>query len=362
VCGLVKKNENRPGDKNNRIKKPASSKMSLKFGSYLLWWRPKERNFEAFSMDVIKGYESIPQKLQGAYVTIGNFDGVHLGHQYVFRKLVSEAHATAHPAVVITFEPHPKMIIHPDRKPFYLIATLEEKITLIGQQGMDALVIIPFSLEFAGTTAEEFVRRILWEKLRIGKIVIGHDYTFGRGKQGNEAFLKTFGEKLGFDVEVMNAFTVGDVIISSTRVRNAILSGDVKTAATFLGRPYNLAGIVVEGHHRGAGLGFPTANIEPDKVLVPAGGVYAAMVHLEGQQHRAVLNIGRNPTFGDNKQTIEVFLLDFQERIYGKRLDVLFIEKLRDEKKFAGPEELVAQIKDDVAKAKEILQMVTSDE
>jgi len=307
-------------------------------------------------MEVIKGYEAIPPQLQGAFVTIGNFDGVHRGHQYIFSKLSGEAHAAGSPAVAISFEPHPKMIIHPDRKPFYLITTLEEKIDLIGQQGIDALILIPFSLEFAKTTAKEFVCRILWEKLRAGKILIGHDYTFGYGKEGNEAFLKAYGDKLGFTVEVMNAFTMGDVIISSTTVRKTILEGDVKTAALYLGRPYNLVGKVVEGHHRGAGLGFPTANIEPEKVLIPAGGIYAAHIKLEGKQYQAVLNIGWNPTFGDNRQTIEVFLLDFRENIYGKNLEVLFIEKLRDEKKFSGPEELVAQIERDVSQARGILE------
>jgi riboflavin kinase / FMN adenylyltransferase len=307
------------------------------------------------TMEVIRGYETIPPKLHGAYVTIGNFDGVHLGHQYIFKKLTGEAHAAGRCAVAITFEPHPKMIIHPDRKPFYLITTLEEKIELMASRELDALLIIPFSREFAQTTAEEFVCRILWEQLHTAKVLIGHDYTFGRGKEGNETFLTAFGEKLGFVVEVMNAFSMGDGIVSSTRIRNAILAGDVKTAATCLGRPYNLTGRVVEGYHRGEGLGFPTANIEPEKVLIPAGGVYAAMVNLEGKRYRAVLNIGRNPTFGENKQTIEVFLLDFHERIYGKWLDVLFVDKLRDEAKFAGPEELVEQIKQDVARAKEIL-------
>ena len=306
-------------------------------------------------MEVIKDHEAIPAGLQGAYITIGNFDGVHLGHRYIFRKLTDEARGAGRKSVVLTFDPHPKMIIHPDRKPFYLITTLEEKIDLLREQGLDALVLIPFTLEFAATSAEEFVRRILWDKLRIGKILIGHDYTFGRGKEGNEAFLAAMGEELGFVVEVMNAFTRGDVIISSTRVRNAILSGDVKSAAAFLGRPYNLAGVVVEGLRRGTGLGFPTANVEPEKVLVPPDGVYAALVNLEGKRHHAVLNIGRNPTFGNSERTVEVFLLDFQERIYGKGVEILFIEKLRDEVKFAGPEELVAQIKRDVAVARQIL-------
>lgn len=306
-------------------------------------------------MEVIKGYEVIPPRLNGAYVTIGNFDGVHLGHRYIFEKLTREAHADGHPAVVITFEPHPKMIIHPERKPFYLITSLTEKIDLLGQQGLDALVLIPFSMDFAKMTAENFIRRILWDKLRLTKILIGHDYTFGQGKEGNEAFLKVYGEKLGFDVEVMDAFMMGDVIISSTRVRNAILAGDVKSAARYLGRPYNLKGIVVEGHHRGEGLGFPTANIEPEKVLLPSAGVYVARVCLEGHTYDAVLNIGSNPTFGDNQQTLEVFVLDFRERIYGKQMEVFFIEKLRDEKKFSGPDELVGQIKLDVDRARAIL-------
>ena len=306
-------------------------------------------------MEVITGYEAIPPKLQGAHITIGNFDGVHVGHQYIFKKMRSEARAGGAPSVVITFDPHPKMIIHPNRMPFYLITTMKEKIDLVGKQGMDAMVVIPFSLEFAQTTAADFVCGILWDKLRCRKIFIGHDYSFGRGKQGNEAFLKDYGDRLGFSVEVINAYNIGDTIVSSTLVRNAILDGDVKTASAYLGRPYNLAGVVVEGHHRGEGLGYPTANVEPEKVLVPSDGVYAAIANLEGKRHPAVLNIGTNPTFGANKRTIEVFLLDFRERIYGKFLDILFIEKLRGEVKFSGPEELVAQIRQDVLRAKEIL-------
>lgn len=307
-------------------------------------------------MEVIHGYEAIPSGLQGAYVTIGNFDGVHMGHQYIFKKLRSEARAAGAPSVVITFDPHPKMIIHPERTPFYLITTPEEKIDLVRKLGLTALIIIPFSLEFAQTTATDFVCGILWDRLRIQKIFIGHDYSFGRGKEGNETFLKDFGNRLGFSVEVINAYNIGNIIISSTKVRNTILAGDVTTAAALLGRPYNLGGTVVAGHHRGEGLGFPTANIEPEKVLIPAGGVYAAYVNLEGKSYRAVLNIGRNPTFGDDQQTIEVFLLDFHERIYGKFLEVLFIEKLRDEIKFSGPEALIEQIKRDVARAEEIMK------
>ena len=307
-------------------------------------------------MDLIRDWKAIPEKLQGAFVTIGNFDGVHLGHQYIFRHLTEEARGAGSPSAVITFDPHPKMILHPDRRPFYLITTLEEKIDLLAAQGIDALILIPFSLEFASMTAGEFVGQLLWDKLRLRKILIGHDYAFGRGKEGNEDFLRTFGQKLGFAVEAMNAFQIGEVTISSTRVRTVIQAGDVKTAAAYLGRPYNLVGTVVAGHHRGTGLGFPTANLDPEKILVPPNGVYAAIINLEGRKYRAVLNIGMNPTFGDNRRSIEVFLLDFHENIYGKRMEVLFIEKLRDERKFPDPGALVEQIKQDVSRAEAILQ------
>jgi riboflavin kinase/FMN adenylyltransferase len=307
-------------------------------------------------MDVIRGSEKIPARLQRAVVTIGNFDGVHLGHQFIFRRLVEEARREGCPAVVISFEPHPKMVLHPERRPFYLITSPEEKIRLAAELGIDALILIPFSLEYARTTAEAFVQEILWERLRIRKILIGHDYTFGRGKEGNETFLAESGRRLGFAVEVMNAFRIGDTVISSTKIRNALLAGDVGFAATLLGRPYNLSGRVVSGNHRGGGLGFPTANIAPDKELVPARGVYAVHCLLEGKRHDGVLNIGFNPTFADGKFSIEVHIFDFQGDIYGEILDVHFIERIRDEVRFTTPELLIAQIDRDIVRAREILQ------
>ena len=306
-------------------------------------------------MITIRQIEDIPASFRGSFLTIGNFDGVHRGHQYLFQNLVRQARDSGCQAVVLTFEPHPKMILHPDRRPFYLITTIAEKIDLIAAQGVDGLLVIPFSLEFSRTTAREFVCEILWGKLRIKKIIIGHDYTFGKGKEGNEAFLVARGEELGFAVEVMNAFTSDGTIISSTLVRNAILAGDVKQAALWLGRPYNLTGTVVAGHRRGAGRGFPTANIQPEKVLVPARGVYAALTRVAGRTYRSVLNIGWNPTFADDRLSIEVHLLDFDRDIYGQTLEILFFEKLRDEAKFSGPAALISQIRRDVARAREIL-------
>jgi riboflavin kinase / FMN adenylyltransferase len=307
-------------------------------------------------MDVIRGIENIPAGLRGAVVTIGNFDGVHLGHQYIFRCLIAEARKEGRPAVVISFDPHPKMVLHPERRPFYLITSLEEKIRHLSDIGIDALILIPFSLDYARTTAEEFISGFLWERLRIWKIFIGHDYTFGLGKEGNVAFLTASGGRLGFTVEVLRAFRVGETTISSTRIRNALLAGEVRYAASLLGRPYNLSGEVISGSHRGVGLGFPTANLRPDKELVPLSGIYAVHVILAGNRHHGVLNIGFNPTFADRKLSIEVHIFDFNENIYGKHLDLLFIERLRDEIRFSSPGELVAQIEKDVVRVREIFQ------
>jgi riboflavin kinase/FMN adenylyltransferase len=307
-------------------------------------------------MEVIRGSQNIPENLKGAFVTIGNFDGVHLGHQFIFRKLVEEARRAGRPAVAISFDPHPKMVLHPERRPFYLITTPEEKIGLLAGLGIDAFILIPFSVEYARMTADAFVRGILWERLRIRRILIGHDYTFGREREGNGAFLTEAGRRLGFEVKVMNAFGVGDTVISSTKIREALLAGEVRFAATLLGRPYNLGGRVVSGNHRGVRLGFPTANIVPDKELVPAGGVYAVRVLRKGKRHDGVLNIGFNPTFADKKSSVEVHIFDFQQDIYGETLEILFIERIRDEVRFESPEKLIVQIGRDIDRAKEILR------
>ncbi|MHB8829143.1 MAG: bifunctional riboflavin kinase/FAD synthetase [Syntrophales bacterium] len=306
-------------------------------------------------MDIIRGSENIPATLKGVFATIGNFDGVHLGHRHIFQTLREEARREWCKTVVISFDPHPKMVLHPDRRPFYLISSAAEKINLLREIDMGAFLIIPFSLEYSKTTAREFVRDILWEKLRIRKIIIGHDYTFGRGKEGNEAFMAEEGRRLGFEVEAMNAFCVGNEIVSSTKIREALLRGDVRFAAALLGRPYNLSGRVVRGDQRGVELGFPTANVEANKELLPPHGVYAVRCLLKGKSHDGVVNIGFNPTFAGGKLSIEVHIFDFHQDIYGEILDVLFIEKLRDEIRFESPEKLIEQIKLDTARARVLL-------
>lgn len=307
-------------------------------------------------MRIFEGIEAIDEDFRGAFVTIGNFDGVHMSHQHICRKLAAEAKKAGKKSLVITFDPHPKMILHPNIHPFYLLTTRSEKMALLEGCGVDATVIIPFDLNYSKVTAEEFVRDFLWKKLAITKIIIGHDYVFGQARQGNDAFLKAQGRKLGFSVEVIKAFKIDNEIVSSTLIRNCILSGDIPTATKLLGRFYNVEGVVVSGAGRGTGLGYPTANIEPEKELLPPSGIYAAFVMVDGRRYMGALNIGAKPTFEDYTSTLEVFLLDYEGDLRGKKLNVLFVEKLRDIVKFDGPESLKRQIAADVEKTKEILK------
>lgn len=307
-------------------------------------------------MIVFEGIESITGDYREVFVTIGNFDGVHLSHQHICRKLAAEAKKAGCKSLVITFDPHPKMILHPNIRPFYLITTRAEKLELIKQCGVDATVVIAFDQHYSKTTAQAFVQEFLWNQLAIRKIIIGHDYVFGQARQGNDAFLKTQGRKLGFSVEVIPAFKIDGEIVSSTLIRNTILEGDVRTAAKLMGRPYNMAGSVGSGAGRGAGLGYPTANIEPEKELMPPPGIYAAFVEVDGDRYPGALNIGAKPTFDDYTPTFEVFLLDFAGNLRGKKINVLFVEKLRDIVKFDSPESLKRQIAADVEKTKIILK------
>ncbi len=306
-------------------------------------------------MIVFRAVEDITKDFSASFVTIGNFDGVHLSHRHICSKLAREAREAGAKSLVITFDPHPKMILHPDIKPFFLITTLEEKLNLLEQCGIDATLIITFSSDYAKTTARQFVYETLGQKLAIKKIIIGHDYTFGHDKKGNDAYLISAGRELGFDVEVIDAFKVGKDIVSSTLIRNLILKGKVAMAAKLLGRWYNIAGPVVSGFGRGAGLGFPTANIDPEKELLPPTGIYAAFIDVEGKRYMAALNIGEKPTFADYTFTFEAYLLDFEGDLRGKRLNTEFVEKLRDIVKFDSPESLKKQIALDVKKIRELL-------
>jgi riboflavin kinase/FMN adenylyltransferase len=306
-------------------------------------------------MIIFKNSENITEDFHGSFVTIGNFDGVHLSHQFICRKLAAEAKKAGRRSLVITFDPHPKMILHPNIKPFYLITTLAEKLKLLENCGIDGTLVISFTQEYSKTTAQQFVYEFLGQKLGVKKIIVGHDYRFGQGQQGNSDYLIAAGSQLGFTVEVIDAFKVGADIVSSTLIRNLILKGEISSVFRFMGRLYNVAGVVVSGRGRGAGLGFPTANLEPEKELLPPPGIYAAFAELEGKRLMTALNIGAKPTFADYTFTFESYLLDFSGDVRGKRINILFVEKLRDIIKFDSPEKLKMQIAADVEKARSIL-------
>ncbi|HRS97944.1 MAG TPA: bifunctional riboflavin kinase/FAD synthetase [Smithella sp.] len=306
-------------------------------------------------MNIFKAIEDVTKDFCGCFVTIGNFDGVHLGHQFICRTLAVQAREAETKSLVITFDPHPKMILHPDIRPFYLITTLEEKLALLKDCGVDGVLVIPFSLDYAKMTAGEFVQDFLVNRLKIKKIVIGHDYTFGHSKKGNSDYLMYCGRRLRFDVEVVEAFNMGGDVISSTVIRQLILQGNFPKVSAFLGRHYNVAGQVVSGRGRGVELGFPTANIEPEKELLPPAGIYAAFVNAQGKRYMAALNIGQKPTFADYTFTFEVHLLDFSGDLRGQIIQTEFVEKMRDIIKFGSPEALKKQIAADVEKARFVL-------
>jgi riboflavin kinase / FMN adenylyltransferase len=306
-------------------------------------------------MKVIRNLKDITPDLHGCFVSIGNFDGVHLAHQQIIGKVVKEAQANHRKAVVMTFEPHPQKVLRPDQIPFYLITTLEEKLAILDSLQVDATILIEFTREFSKTTAEEFIRQTICATLRPQKVLIGHDYTFGKGKEGKPEYLRSLGQQCGFEVEVIPAVLIDNGIVSSTRVRHAIQRGDLKEASHLLGRPYTINGPVEKGFQRGSEIGFPTANIRPDKELLPPEGVYAVFVELNGAKHPAVANIGYNPTFANENLSFEIHLLDFRGDLYGSDLKILLIQRLREERKFESPERLVEQIRKDIANTRDIL-------
>ena len=305
-------------------------------------------------MILYRSLDEITAPLRDAVVTIGNFDGVHLGHREIFRKLKREAAEIGGVSVVVTFDPHPLKVL-PTPRSVTLINTVEEKITLIEASGVDYLVIIPFNMEFATIAAEEFVRGVLLARLGMKRLVIGHDYAFGRNREGNVNLLRQLGAELSFVVEELAPITDGQVVYSSSLVRRMILAGEVADVVHFLGRNFSVAGTVVHGEKRGKLLGFPTANIATDKELIPADGVYAVKVRIADALYDGACNIGDNPTFHGEKRTVEVFIFDFTGELYGEEVRVYFFERLRGEEKFASIEELVGAIDRDVALCRRIL-------
>lgn len=305
-------------------------------------------------------------------VTIGNFDGVHLGHQKILRKVTEKAKEINGTPMAITFDPHPVRVLAPERG-LKILTTLEDKVKLMSSMGIKVLICIGFSKEFAKTDPDDFVRNILVNKLGVKFVIVGHNYAFGKGKKGTTALLRSRGKKYGFGVSVVRYAKVHDDIVSSSRVRSLLLRGRVCEASKMLGRAYHIEGTVVKGAGRGASLlHTPTANITTPNELVPKEGVYAVKVSIGNMKplaHRpspiahevydGVANIGKNPTFatafGNLHMSYEVHILDFNQNLLGEKIRIHFIDRIRDEKKFSGIGELEEQIKKDIQKAREIL-------
>lgn len=305
-------------------------------------------------MLIYRSLEQITAPLPNPVVTIGNFDGVHLGHREIFRQLKKAATQLGGVSVVITFDPHPLKMIS-SATSVTLINTLEEKITLIEASGIDFLLIIPFDAAFAALSAVDFVERILVKTIGIKQLIIGYDYAFGNNREGDVTLLRLLGERFSFAVEELLPISAGEVIYSSSLIRKMITAGEVSEVVAFLGRNFSLAGKVVHGHSRGRSLGFPTANIVTDKELIPADGVYAVKVKIAEQLYDAACNIGANPTFANNNRSIEVFIFNFAEELYGQDIRVYFFERVRGEERFASPQQLSAAIAHDVDRCREIL-------
>ena len=311
---------------------------------------------EIHTMKIYRNLEEIEKPLRKPYVTIGNFDGVHLGHQILFSEVVSRAYKHQGTSVVITFHPHPLQVVRPEAG-IKLISTEEQKIELIEMANIDVLVILPFTREFAATPASTFVDQVLIKTIGVEHLVVGYDYAMGKGREGNIDFLKAQGREKGFPVTVVEPFYVDDMLASSTKVRALVTGGKMRDVRKLLGRNYQIRGEVRRGKQRGGPVvGFPTANlaISPED-LCPRHGVYVTQVIYDGKCYGGVLNIGYNPTFGGDQLVAETHIFDFNQDIYGKPIKINLLRFLRGERKFSGPEELAAQIARDVEEAKQVL-------
>ena len=291
------------------------------------------------------------------FVTIGTFDGVHFGHQKILEKLVSEAKEAGKKAVLLTFFPHPRMVLQKDAT-IELINTIDERAKLLKKTGLDYLIIHPFSKEFSKTTALEFVRDILVDTFNISKLIIGYDHHFGKNREGNIEQLTEYSHKYNFTVEEIPAQDIDDVSVSSTKVRRALAAGNLKTANNYLGYNFMLNGVVVNGKKLGGKIGYPTANIDVKEAykLIPKTGVYVVRSFIENNLVFGMMNIGNRPTVNGNHQTIEVHFFDFNEDLYHKSLTVELIYFLRDEHKFDSLDSLVLQLKEDENMARAYLK------
>jgi riboflavin kinase/FMN adenylyltransferase len=304
----------------------------------------------------VKVYTDIDQfgPVEKPFVTTGTFDGVHFGHRVILKKLIKQAKAEGGESVLLTFYPHPRMILFPDDNNLKLLTTQPEKIKLLEKLGVEHLIIIPFTTEFSRKKAFEFVRDILVNKICVYKLIIGYDHQFGRNREGSLKQLEEYAPMFDFEIEEIPAQDIDTIKISSTKIRNALIEGDIKTADDYLGYEYPISGEVIRGNQIGRSMGFPTANIQYNNhyKLIPKDGVYAVEIRVKETTYKGMMNIGRRPTLYDHDAglTLEVNIFDFDEMIYGKVITVLLRKRMRDEIKFKNLDALKSQLEIDKAK------------
>jgi riboflavin kinase/FMN adenylyltransferase len=312
-------------------------------------------------MQVHRNLEQLP-KFRNAIITIGTFDGVHLGHQKIIKQLKEEAKQHNGETVIITFHPHPRKVVSSVPGDIKLLTTLEERTALLANTGIDHLVVVPFDNKFSNLTAEAFITEFLYKSFDPHTLIIGYDHRFGKGRKGDYHLLEEFGKKLGFNVKEINEELLNEAIVSSTRIRTALLQHDITTANNFLGYHYFFEGTVVEGNKLGRTIGYPTANlhIESEEKLIPADGIYACEVEVKSQDtniKKGMMYIGNRPVIEGKHRTIEVNIFDFNEDIYGQSLKVYMYDYVRGDVPLNGLDELKQQLAKDKVACLEILSM-----
>ncbi|WBT37568.1 bifunctional riboflavin kinase/FAD synthetase [Hyphomicrobium sp. DMF-1] len=305
-------------------------------------------------MLIVNGSSSVPPEAKGAVLALGNFDGVHRGHRVLISRAKEEARRIGRPAGVLLFEPHPREFFAPDEQHFHLTPH-EEKLAVLDELGLDLAVVLPFDATLAGLDAGRFIEDILVGALFVSHVVVGYHFFFGRNRTGSAETLREAGKAHGFAVTVVEPVAERGEPFSSTAIRLLLAEGDVRGAAHALGRQWRVRGPVIGGAQRGTGLGFPTANVAMPKGTGLGHGIFAVRVKLDGKELEGAAYLGTRPTFDDGKPVLEVFLFDFDEKIYGHEIEVSFVEKVRSDRKFATSEELVRQMEADCAKARQIL-------
>ena len=311
-------------------------------------------------MKIFRQIEDPSLSTPGSVVTMGNFDGIHLGHQTLILRTVEDSKQQGFPSTVLTFEPHPLRVLAPERAPL-LILSYDDKLALFQSFGVDIVIAQSFDRQFASITADDFVRRFLVDRLKARKLWVGRDLRFGQSRRGEVNDLVRLAADGGFQVGVLDPILLQGVRISSSRIRQLVQEGRVDEVKPMMGRYHFVSGRVVTGHRRGRDLGFPTANISSPTEVVPVNGIYATLLQIKNEQWLSVSSIGVNPTFGDGPRTIESFILDFDGDIYGEPVKLSFVKRIREERKFVMIKDLVAQMHEDVNRAKAIFKELRLD-